>query len=204
MAIDLDDFTITVEDYDAGFTIGIGNFKDLAGTSVGAQAFAELPLVKCELTVHVKSEGGRYHADLVYFKTAESEGHVYHPRQKPVELGVGRKGRLAHSSHSTLLHRQWLRSAATPSDGRTNIRMARQKPQTGQRLGEINSLLNGADAHSPHPHQATGRALLCLKDFWTRLLKRDQNAMGASRAATSNTTYQARSENSCASSRWLL
>ena len=36
--------------------------------------------------VHVKSEGGRYPTDVVYFKTAESEGPVVHPTQKPVEL----------------------------------------------------------------------------------------------------------------------
>jgi DNA modification methylase len=47
---------------------------------------------------HVKSNGDRYPSDVVcfeeqsfedcvYFKTAESEGHVYHPTQKPVELG---------------------------------------------------------------------------------------------------------------------
>ncbi|HIP11271.1 MAG TPA: site-specific DNA-methyltransferase [Arcobacter sp.] len=35
----------------------------------------------------VKSEGGRYPIDIVYFKTAESEGDVFHPTQKPVELG---------------------------------------------------------------------------------------------------------------------
>ena len=38
-------------------------------------------------TVEVKSEGTRYPTDVVYFKTAESEGKVYHPTQKPVELG---------------------------------------------------------------------------------------------------------------------
>ena len=37
--------------------------------------------------VEVKSEGGRYPTDIVYFKTSESEGKVYHPTQKPVELG---------------------------------------------------------------------------------------------------------------------
>jgi len=48
--------------------------------------------------VHVKSDGLRYpndvvffeeqpHDDYVYVKTAESEGRVYHPTQKPVELG---------------------------------------------------------------------------------------------------------------------
>lgn len=37
--------------------------------------------------VHVKSNGERYPTDLIYFKTAESEGAVYHPTQKPVELG---------------------------------------------------------------------------------------------------------------------
>lgn len=37
--------------------------------------------------VEVKSEGLRYPTDVVYFKTAESEGKVYHPTQKPVELG---------------------------------------------------------------------------------------------------------------------
>lgn len=47
---------------------------------------------------HVKSNGMRYPNDVVsieeqsiedyvYFKTAESEGKVYHPTQKPVELG---------------------------------------------------------------------------------------------------------------------
>lgn len=47
---------------------------------------------------HVKSDGGRYPNDVVcyaeepaedylYVKTAESEGQVYHPTQKPVELG---------------------------------------------------------------------------------------------------------------------
>lgn len=38
-------------------------------------------------SVHVKSEGARYPTDVVYFKTAESEGPVVHPTQKPVELG---------------------------------------------------------------------------------------------------------------------
>ncbi len=37
--------------------------------------------------VEVKSSGERYPLDVVYFKTAESEGAVYHPTQKPVELG---------------------------------------------------------------------------------------------------------------------
>jgi len=37
--------------------------------------------------VHVKSTGERYPTDVVYFKTAESEGQVVHPTQKPVELG---------------------------------------------------------------------------------------------------------------------
>lgn len=35
----------------------------------------------------VKSSGTRYPTDVVYFKTAESEGPVWHPTQKPVELG---------------------------------------------------------------------------------------------------------------------
>lgn len=39
-------------------------------------------------TVEVKSgNGDRYPTDVVYCKTAESEGPVYHPTQKPVELG---------------------------------------------------------------------------------------------------------------------
>lgn len=38
-------------------------------------------------TVEVKSDGARYPTDVVYFKTAESEGKSYHPTQKPVELG---------------------------------------------------------------------------------------------------------------------
>jgi site-specific DNA-methyltransferase (adenine-specific) len=38
-------------------------------------------------TVEVKSSGERYPTDVVYFKTAESEGTVYHPTQKPYELG---------------------------------------------------------------------------------------------------------------------
>lgn len=37
--------------------------------------------------VHVKSDGLRYPSDVLYFKTAESEGEVYHPTQKPVSLG---------------------------------------------------------------------------------------------------------------------
>ncbi len=38
--------------------------------------------------VEVKSDNGeRFPADVVYFKTAESEGTVWHPTQKPVELG---------------------------------------------------------------------------------------------------------------------
>lgn len=36
---------------------------------------------------HIKSDGSRYPTDVVYFKTAESEGRVWHPTQKPVELG---------------------------------------------------------------------------------------------------------------------
>ncbi len=36
---------------------------------------------------HVRSSGSRYPTDVVYFKTAESEGPVWHPTQKPVELG---------------------------------------------------------------------------------------------------------------------
>ena len=36
---------------------------------------------------HVRSDGQRYPTDVVYFKTAESEGDVWHPTQKPVELG---------------------------------------------------------------------------------------------------------------------
>lgn len=35
---------------------------------------------------HVKSSGERYPTDVVYFKTAESEGTVWHPTQKPVDL----------------------------------------------------------------------------------------------------------------------
>lgn len=35
----------------------------------------------------VKSDGMRYPVDVLYFKTAESEGKVVHPTQKPVELG---------------------------------------------------------------------------------------------------------------------
>lgn len=38
-------------------------------------------------SVHVKSDGQRYPTDVVYFKTAESEGEVFHATQKPVELG---------------------------------------------------------------------------------------------------------------------
>ncbi len=38
-------------------------------------------------SVHVKSDGERYPIDIIYFKTAESEGKVVHPTQKPVELG---------------------------------------------------------------------------------------------------------------------
>lgn len=37
--------------------------------------------------VHVATSGDRYPTDVLYFKTAESEGPVFHPTQKPVELG---------------------------------------------------------------------------------------------------------------------
>ena len=37
--------------------------------------------------VHVHSNGKRYPTDVIYFKTAESEGEVFHATQKPVELG---------------------------------------------------------------------------------------------------------------------
>ena len=37
---------------------------------------------------HVKSHNGdRYPTDIVYFKTSESEGNVWHSTQKPIELG---------------------------------------------------------------------------------------------------------------------
>nr|VFK32845.1 MAG: site-specific DNA-methyltransferase (adenine-specific)/modification methylase [Candidatus Kentron sp. MB]VFK35554.1 MAG: site-specific DNA-methyltransferase (adenine-specific)/modification methylase [Candidatus Kentron sp. MB]VFK77390.1 MAG: site-specific DNA-methyltransferase (adenine-specific)/modification methylase [Candidatus Kentron sp. MB] len=35
----------------------------------------------------IKSDGERYPTDVVYFKTAEAEGRVWHSTQKPVELG---------------------------------------------------------------------------------------------------------------------
>ena len=35
----------------------------------------------------IHSNGTRYPTDVVYFKTAEAEGRVWHPTQKPVELG---------------------------------------------------------------------------------------------------------------------
>jgi site-specific DNA-methyltransferase (adenine-specific)/modification methylase len=38
-------------------------------------------------SVEVKSDGTRYPTDVIYFKTAESEGEVVHPTQKPIELG---------------------------------------------------------------------------------------------------------------------
>ncbi|TDN29928.1 site-specific DNA-methyltransferase, partial [Lactobacillus crispatus] len=34
-----------------------------------------------------KSKGNRYRVDELYFKTAEDEGKVVHPTQKPVSLG---------------------------------------------------------------------------------------------------------------------
>ena len=37
--------------------------------------------------VEVSSNGERYPTDIIYVKTAESEGEVIHPTQKPVELG---------------------------------------------------------------------------------------------------------------------
>lgn len=36
---------------------------------------------------HVRSSGSRYPTDVIYHKTAESEGQVWHPTQKPVGLG---------------------------------------------------------------------------------------------------------------------
>jgi len=37
--------------------------------------------------VNVESSGARYPTDVLYFKTAESEGEVYHSTQKPVAMG---------------------------------------------------------------------------------------------------------------------
>lgn len=37
--------------------------------------------------VHVQSNGERYPTDVIYVKTAETEGDVVHPTQKPIELG---------------------------------------------------------------------------------------------------------------------
>lgn len=37
--------------------------------------------------VHVHSSGERYPTDIIYVKTAECEGEVLHPTQKPIELG---------------------------------------------------------------------------------------------------------------------
>lgn len=37
--------------------------------------------------VHVASDGERYPTDIIYVKTAECEGDVFHPTQKPIELG---------------------------------------------------------------------------------------------------------------------
>lgn len=37
--------------------------------------------------INVESSGARYPTDVLYFKTAESEGEVYHPTQKPVAMG---------------------------------------------------------------------------------------------------------------------
>ena len=37
--------------------------------------------------VHVHSNGERYPTDIIYIKTAECEGEVVHPTQKPIELG---------------------------------------------------------------------------------------------------------------------
>ena len=37
--------------------------------------------------VRVQSKGERYPTDIIYIKTAESEGEVLHPTQKPVDLG---------------------------------------------------------------------------------------------------------------------
>ena len=39
------------------------------------------------MPVHVASDGDRYPTDIIYVKTAECEGEVVHPTQKPIELG---------------------------------------------------------------------------------------------------------------------
>jgi len=39
-----------------------------------------------QVATHVKSDGGRYPRSVRYHKTAESEGVVYHPTQKPLGL----------------------------------------------------------------------------------------------------------------------
>lgn len=38
-------------------------------------------------STEVKSNGQRYPSDVIYFKTAESEGNIFHPTQKPIALG---------------------------------------------------------------------------------------------------------------------
>ena len=38
-------------------------------------------------SVKVESSGERYPTDVIYFNTAENEGEVFHPTQKPVDLG---------------------------------------------------------------------------------------------------------------------
>ena len=61
---------------------------------------------------------------------------------------------------------------AQPRPG-ADIRLARQVPQIGQRLGNNNRRFNCMDTHSPHPHidQEIGEALLYLTKILVRILK---------------------------------
>lgn len=49
-------------------------------------ALRETEVYGSQVAVEVKSDGARYPRNVIYFKTAESEGKVVHPTQKPLAL----------------------------------------------------------------------------------------------------------------------
>lgn len=49
-------------------------------------ALRETEVYGSQVAVEVKSDGARYPRNVIYFKTAESEGKVVHPTQKPIAL----------------------------------------------------------------------------------------------------------------------
>ena len=90
----------------------------------------------------IRSAGTRYPTDVVYFKTAEAEGKVWHPTQKPVELGRYLIRTYTSEDHLILDHcfgsGSFLVSAAL--EGRTAIGIEKNSSLTVFKKAPINML----------------------------------------------------------------